>query len=414
MQVEPRYRKSIKKWVVDTRAKGIKKLNGGVGEQKEFVCKEAADAYCVRINQQQASGGAVSQHTAGTLRQAYEFFQTEIDMNIGDVWTYHYGAGLKTDLGHYCDLVLDGEAMPFGEFKCVDITPADCKRATKQLKRDRNLSDKTRKQKEKALRALFDYARVDLEWCNHNPAARVKLKKSKYGSKVKKAPKIRLEKVNVSDVCKLVDYLLENQKVARRNPGLDQTDQIVWNESLAVATLAETGLRFSEMAALEMNNPEHINLETGRITVQQVVRKVGHKQYAIESVGKTSASFRTIPITEELIKQLRLWKLRCPAGTKYWFGTRENTFHTASTNLNRRIIFPACDAVKIKRMTCHEFRHFYATLLLDIHHDDWSKITRLMGHTKISFTYDVYGHWIDDEESDRADAARFAERLARR
>ena len=128
MQVEPRYRKSIKKWVVDTRAKGIKKLNGGVGEQKEFVCKEAADAYCVRINQQQASGGAVSQHTAGTLRQAYEFFQTEIDMNIGDVWTYHYGAGLKTDLGHYCDLVLDGEAMPFGEFKCVDITPANVQR----------------------------------------------------------------------------------------------------------------------------------------------------------------------------------------------------------------------------------------------------------------------------------------------
>ena len=50
MQVTPTYRKQSDRWVVDTRAKGIRKLNGVAGEEKKFRTREDAEDYAAIIN----------------------------------------------------------------------------------------------------------------------------------------------------------------------------------------------------------------------------------------------------------------------------------------------------------------------------------------------------------------------------
>jgi integrase len=73
--------------------------------------------------------------------------------------------------------------------------------------------------------------------------------------------------------------------------------------ALLVRTAASTGLRFGEIAGLEWSR---VDLEKGVISV---VRQFTHGAW---SELKTANSRRRVPIAKELLRQLRLHKLRTP------------------------------------------------------------------------------------------------------
>ncbi len=75
------------------------------------------------------------------------------------------------------------------------------------------------------------------------------------------------------------------------------------------------------------------------------------------------------------------------------------------------MLHPACEAAGIDKLRWHDLRHFFASICLELFGADFHRITTLMGHKSISTTRELYGHWVDDEERDEDDAAKFGAKL---
>jgi integrase len=75
--------------------------------------------------------------------------------------------------------------------------------------------------------------------------------------------------------------------------------------ALLVRTAASKGLRLGELAGLEWSQ---VSLDQGLICVQ---RQFTHRAW---SEPKTANSRRRIPVAKELLRQLRLYRLRTPGG----------------------------------------------------------------------------------------------------
>jgi len=384
-QITPKYRKGADRWVVDTRAAAVRKLHGGVGEQRKFRTREDAEDYAARINAAQTTGGVVTTATAGTIDAAIVLLHARTDRRVGQgKITFRSGGNIKRNVSSWTELSLDGRR--FGGVKCVDVSTADIEdRLIPQI----NLSAKTVKEKLDALKQLFDLAHKQ-GWCSHvNPARQVKLEEVRYAQT---AAKKKLARFSIDEVRRVIELA-------------EASDD--WCDGLAVSFAAQTGLRFGELAALAWSD---IDFDKQRVTVAKAVREVSKGVYDIQDVPKTDAGFRTVFLTPQLVAELRKWKLRSPAAGLV-FPTRAQTHHVTSDNLRKRVLHPACVAAGIEELRWHDLRHFFASICLELFGADFHRITTLMGHKSISTTRELYGHWIDDVARDGTDAATFGAKL---
>ncbi len=62
----------------------------------------------------------------------------------------------------------------------------------------------------------------------------------------------------------------------------------------------------------------------------------------------------------------------------------------------QRAMETACKAARLRRRNPHDLRHSYATLLL-MNHISPAYVQKQLGHSSISITVDLYGHWIPGE-----------------
>ena len=393
MQVTPKYRRKSNRWIVDTRPKGIKKLNNHKGEQKEFSNQEDAGAYAAQVNAAQGNGGVISGTQSQTIDNAVVALHQRCDQRVKDgKITWKHGENLKIHCAFFSNLQFNGGR--FGDVRCADISTADIEDLLIPQVIGR---PKTIKEKLASLKQLFDLAHR-LGWCSHtNPARQVKLEQSRYG---KNAPTKKLTRFCVSEIRDLIEAALANEKIARGT-------NITWCDGLALAFAAQTGLRFGEQAALHW---DAVDLENGRVKVERVVRKIALKVYEIQPAPKTDAAYRTVFLTPQLVTQLREWKLRSPHNDLV-FPTRAGTFHCQSANWYNRVLHPACDEVGIDRIRWHDLRHFFASICLELFGEDLNRICKLMGHKSINTTRELYGHWIDDPERDAIDAEEFGNKL---
>ena len=384
-QITPKYRKGADRWVVDTRAAAVRKLHGGVGEQRKFRTREDAEDYAARINAAQTTGGVVTTATAGTIDAAIVLLHARTDRRVGQgKITFRSGGNIKRNVSSWTELSLDGRR--FGGVKCVDVSTADIEdRLIPQI----NRAAKTVKEKLDALKQLFDLAHKQ-GWCNHvNPARQVKLEEVRYAQG---GAKKKLTRFSIDEVRRVIELA-------------EASDD--WCDGLAVSFAAQTGLRFGELAALAWSD---IDFDKQRVTVAKAVREVSKGVYDIQDVPKTDAGFRTVFLTPQLVAELRKWKLRSPAAGLV-FPTRAQTHHVTSDNLRKRVLHPACVAAGIEELRWHDLRHFFASICLELFGADFHRITTLMGHKSISTTRELYGHWIDDVARDGTDAATFGAKL---
>jgi integrase len=56
----------------------------------------------------------------------------------------------------------------------------------------------------------------------------------------------------------------------------------------------------------------------------------------------------------------------------------------------------ACKAARLRVRNPHDLRHTYATMLLMDHYSP-AYVQKQVGHSSISITVDIYGHWIPGE-----------------
>ena len=393
MQVTPKYRKKSQRWVVDTRAKAIKKLGGEKGEERNFKTFEEADQHANEVNAAQGNGGVITSGQSQTIDNAVIALHQRCDQRVKDgKITWKHGENLKNHCAFFSNLQFNGGR--FGDVRCADISTADIEDLLIPQVIGR---PKTIKEKLASLKQLFDLAHR-LGWSSHtNPARQVKLEQSRYG---KNAPTKKLSRFCVSEIRDLIEAALANEKIARGT-------NIIWCDGLALAFAAQTGLRFGEQAALHW---DAVDLENGRVKVERVVRKIALKVYEIQDAPKTDAAYRTVFLTPQLVTQLREWKLRSPHNDLV-FPTRAGTFHCQSANWYNRVLHPACDKVGIDRIRWHDLRHFFASICLELFGEDLNRVCILMGHKSINTTRELYGHWIDDPERDAIDAEEFGKKL---
>jgi integrase len=179
-----------------------------------------------------------------------------------------------------------------------------------------------------------------------------------------------------------------------------------WRPILLVAIFC--GLRASELRGLRWSN---VNFETRLVEVSQ-------RADAAHRIGrlKTKAGYRSIPCPPIVLNALREWKLLCPKGDMDLVFPNGVGRVESYANLLERGFQPTQKAAGIvdpegrPKYGMHSLRHACASLWIESGHNP-KQIQRLMGHSSIKMTFDVYGHLFSDAEADQRAAETLQIRL---
>ena len=239
------------------------------------------------------------------------------------------------------------DGIEIGKLNCSDITKRDVK---KWLVFFEQLSVKTQRDKLTALIGVFEAA-VEAGWAQFNPARGIKLEDGSYNTTEEEVETGPIEKLPIDMVRKIIETARTQEAVIGNTP---------WCDSLALSFLAQTGLRFGELAA-----------------------------------------------------ELKEWKLRSPKSgdDDRVFLSHRLKMHSSSHHLLLTVLRPACDAAGVRRIVLHQLRHFFASLCVDRYGDNWEKIADLLGHETTATTRRNYAHWIDNVERDNLEGEAFSEAM---
>lgn len=195
--------------------------------------------------------------------------------------------------------------------------------------------------------------------------------------------------INYSPLSK-VGYIKSNKESKDTFNIIEKNDFVAFiqaNEEyqykLLFRLLYSTGLRIGELKGLKWTDWKKQSLKI-------------HKNNSVLGNGttKTPKSFRIVPIDEELNRLLKTWKDMCskedtydPKGYIFFYKTNTHPLTDYLINKELQTILEKCG---LKRMTAHDFRHTYVSLLIDAGYDD-TAIAELIGD-EVSTVRSVYAH----------------------
>jgi len=207
----------------------------------------------------------------------------------------------------------------------------------------------------RALRSLFSFLKAEGLW-NTDPT--VGLKKPKVGKKERAIP-------TEDEVSKLLTALFTD-----RDPSRNKPKAMAW-----IVTLITTGLRRDELATLTWDRVDFGMMEA---TV----------------VGKGNRE-RIVPLLPRTIQVLKEYRQTLPEGEPRLFPTRAKSgvWDTQASNL---MIARLCAKAGIPKYTAHQFRHFFTTYALK-RGAKLEVISRILGHSSVGITAEVYRHVDRDE-----------------
>jgi integrase len=169
-----------------------------------------------------------------------------------------------------------------------------------------------------------------------------------------------------------------------------------------------SGLRASELRGLKWAN---VNFKAKQSAVSQRADR-------FNKIGslKSRAALREVPMGPYLINTLKAWKLQCPKRPEdLVFPNSVGKIETLPT-IHNRILAPLQKAAGIAppkgqkgpRYGMHSLRHAAASLWIDSN-KNIKEVQRLMGHSTVAMTLDVYSHLFPQDDTDAA--AKLEERL---
>lgn len=207
----------------------------------------------------------------------------------------------------------------------------------------------------RALKSLFGFLKEEGLW-PQDPAASIK--RPKVGKKEREIP-------TEEEVKKLLTTLYSDQDSRRNKP-----KAMAW-----IVTLITTGMRRSELASLRWDKIDFKHLEA-------IVRGKGDKE-------------RVVPLLPLTAQVLMNYRQTLPEGETMIFPTRDKTgiWNTKASNL---MIARLCKKAGIKPYTAHQFRHFFTTYALK-RGAKLEVISRILGHSNVGITAEVYRHVQRDE-----------------
>lgn len=158
-----------------------------------------------------------------------------------------------------------------------------------------------------------------------------------------------------------------------------------YNGAEGIIIILETGLRRSELCALEWSD---IKWNRGLIHVHQAVVPTTGK--LVLDGTKTKSSDRYIPVSEDFLD----WLSSLPKISKYVIpGTDLNTPRSPNgwASSIAQIMQKLSLSTGLTPLTPHELRHTYGTILRERNVDIYT-ISRVMGHASVSVTEGIYVH----------------------
>jgi integrase len=120
------------------------------------------------------------------------------------------------------------------------------------------------------------------------------------------------------------------------------------DEALFIRVAASTGLRFGELVGLRWSD---VSFEAARLTVAQ---QFTHGAF---SGLKTDNARRTVPLASNIVKELKLWKLRCPPSEQGLVFPSPDGSALDSSNFHHRMWRPLLARAGVTHGTFHALRH---------------------------------------------------------
>lgn len=178
-----------------------------------------------------------------------------------------------------------------------------------------------------------------------------------------------------------------------------------WRRNRPMIYLAgDTGMRPGEYLALP-----RFNVGKHEVKVDRALERSGEKI----SVTKTPAGWRTIDLSPDVADMVRHYMEKHAPESKHElvFPTKCGRWQSI-TNWRKLGFAAACvtaglyteekdkrgDIVKRPMFAPYDLRHFYASMLIE-KRVNLKRIQKLMGHTNITTTLNIYGHLIEKAES---------------
>lgn len=159
--------------------------------------------------------------------------------------------------------------------------------------------------------------------------------------------------------------------------------------------LAATGLRWSELAALQWGDLK-LDGEKPCVRVKRALEKKQRKGDAPRyKAPKSKYGKRTIPLSDDLARELRAkGGDESPPPTTLVF-TSSNGRPMRQENIRRRILQPAAGEAGVAWIGFHAFRHTCASMLF-AEGRNIKQVQRWLGHHSPAFTLETYVHLLDD------------------
>jgi integrase len=160
------------------------------------------------------------------------------------------------------------------------------------------------------------------------------------------------------------------------------------DDGTVVRVLAYCGLRFGELAALQVRN---VDLRRRRLTIAESATEVAGRM--VVGAPKSGAA-RSVPFPRSLVGELEAacagkapedLVFTAPEGGVLWL-----------RNWRRRVFEPAAAAAGLDGLTPHGLRHTAASLAVSAG-ANVKHVQRMLGHASAAMTLDVYSGLFDDD-----------------
>jgi integrase len=165
--------------------------------------------------------------------------------------------------------------------------------------------------------------------------------------------------------------------------------QLEWPFNMMVLLIATTGMRRSELLALQWHD---IDFENLLICIKRSIFA------GIIGKCKTQNSNKPLPVADYVARELKTWREKSqynsPEDFVFASPSQKGKLPFSPNYLMQKIIRPAATRAKIiKRITWHTFRHTFSTLLI-ANGEDIKVVQELMRHGTARITVEIYSQAI--------------------
>jgi Site-specific recombinase XerD len=166
--------------------------------------------------------------------------------------------------------------------------------------------------------------------------------------------------------------------------------------SQLLVVLLHTGMRVGEACSLL---PSDVDMVNNIIHVTKTVSTSEDGNHVISSTPKTNTSNRTIPMTpaakQAILNQMEYNKSMRFVGQIFLTGAGKTVTATRADYFLRKL----CRQTGIERVTCHAFRHTFATRFIEQRPGEYKTLQAILGHANINMTLGLYAHITDETKA---------------